>query len=941
MVQEKSSVSEDFIDYEECLRSLGTETGGLSNEEVLKRLHEFGLNSLTVEKGDNAIVMFLRQFKSPLVYILILAAVVSFWGGHAEDTVVISVILLINAIIGFVQEWRAEKTIESVKRLIEEKSIVVREGEEVAIPSSEIVPGDLLLLRSGERVPADSRVIFERNLHVDESLLTGESVPIKKDVVCLIEKPHYYEESNKVFAGSFVTEGRARVLVEKTGNDTVLGEINKELQDVKKEQTSVEVRIKRLSLFFIGLAFAFLIATLLLGFYRGIETYELILFSLSSLVSAIPEGLIAVITIVLSVGVYRLSRKNVIVRNLSAVETLGLVNVICSDKTGTLTMNQMMVRRIFTPSHFYEVSGIGFDVESGGVFLEGCGPEECLRSRESHERIEQESELRKRIGRNNIDSFPDLEMLLTYMSICNDAELFMECLDENDLIQKCTGKKGMWRIRGSPTEASLIVALEKTGLHKYVLNESWPRVSEIPFTSDRKYMATLHRPSTTIQKHHPALSTQDSNLLIVKGAPERIEAILKNPSGTEEIVSEFASQGLRVLACAAKHLPQDYLQISEDDLKELDFIGLCGINDPPRDGVSDYIRKCETAGIDVIMITGDNELTAKAIGKEVGIFRPEEGDTSLTGDEIDHMDDNELKNVLEQRANVLARTNPIHKLRVVKALQEAGKVVSMTGDGVNDSPALRQANVGIAMGITGTDIAKEAADIVLQNEQFESVVDGIDEGRHILNTFRRVVLFLTSTNFAESFVILSTLFLFTDPILLLPLQILWVNLVTDGMLDIAISLEPKEQGLLEQPPASLKERVLSKQTLSRALLYGIMMAVVVMLVYFTYLGQGSKLRTMLFVTLIIAQWFSAQNCRSPTKSAFSMGILKNRVLIVVYIIDIILVSLLFALPPLTVLFELSIIAPSEWLFVVILSSFVFFVEEIRKRIANRRSNPTN
>ncbi|MDH4212702.1 MAG: HAD-IC family P-type ATPase [Candidatus Thorarchaeota archaeon] len=928
-------MSEEFIDYTECLQSLGTNVEGLSSYDVQQRLQEYGPNRLSVEKGDNALIMFLKQFKSPLVYVLILAAVVSLIGGHAEDTLVITVILMINSIIGFTQEWRAEKTIESVKKLIEEKSIVIREGEEVEIPSSDIVPGDLLLLRAGEKIPADSRVVFERNFQVDESLLTGESVPVKKDVVCLIEKPHYYEESNKVFAGSFVTQGRARVLVEKTGNNTVLGEINKELQDVKKEPTSVEVRLKRLSLFFIGFAFTFLIATILLGLYRGIETYELILFSLSSLVSAIPEGLVAVITIVLSVGVYRLSRKNVIVRNLSAVETLGLVNVICSDKTGTLTMNQMMVRRIFTPHHFYEVSGVGFDVESGSVYLEGCGPDECLRSKEPQENIIQESNLREKIGRHNLASFPDLETLLTYMAMCNDSELYMECLDESDPIQKCTGKNRFWRIRGSPTEASLIVTLEKVGLHKYVLNESWPRISEIPFSSDRKYMATLHQPSELIQRANPTLLARDSNILIVKGAPERIETLLRVSSGSEEIVSEFASQGLRVLACAIKHLPKDHLQITEEDLNNLEFIGLCGINDPPREGVSDYIKKCDRAGIDVIMITGDNELTAKTIGSEVGIYQPEEGDTSLTGDEIDSMDNDELKRVLGEHASILARTSPIHKLRVVKALQESGKVVSMTGDGVNDSPALRQANVGIAMGITGTDIAKEAADIVLQDERFESVVDGIDEGRHILNTFRRVVLFLTSTNFAESFVIIATLLLFVDPILLLPLQILWVNLVTDGMMDIAVSLEPKEKGLLEQPPASLKQKVLSKQTLSRALFYGSMMAIIVMTIYFIYFGQGSKLRTMLFVTLIITQWFSAQNCRSPTKSAFTMGILKNRILIIVYMIDIILVSLLFLLPPLTALFELSLIAPGDWLLVISLSSLVFIVEEIRKKLATK------
>ena len=932
MSDKQSNESEDIIDYDECLISLGSNPEGLDEQEVLSRREKFGENRLSLVTGINPAIMFLKQFKSPLVYVLILAAIISLIGSHIEDTIVIAIILIINSIIGFVQEYRAEKTIESVKSLIEEKSIVIRSGDEREIPSSDIVPGDLLLLRAGEKVPADARVIFERNLHVDESLLTGESVPVKKDVICLIEKPHYYEESNKVFAGSFVTQGRARVVVEKIGDQTTLGEINKELQSVKKEETSIEVRLKRLSVFFIVLAFLFLALTLILGTYRQIETYYLILFALSSLVSAIPEGLIAVITIVLSVGVYRLSKKNVIVRNLNVVETLGLVNVICSDKTGTLTRNQMMVRRILTPYHYYEVSGVGFNPETGGIFLEGCGPVGCLRSDHLHEEIS--GIAKKPIKKEDLQSYPDLEQALSYFALCNDSDLYTECLSEQDPIRKCTDEERVWRIRGSPTEAALITTLEKAGLHKYVLDEAWPRISEIPFTSDRKFMATLHEPSQKILRDHPSLVNRDSNLLIVKGAPERIEAFLKKPSGTEVAVEEFTSQGLRVLACAIKHLPREHHQITEEDLHDMEFIGLSGINDPPREGVSDYIAKAERAGIRVIMITGDNENTAKAIGKEVGIFKPDRDDQSLTGDDIDALDDDELESALESGATILARTSPIHKLRIVKALQNRGKIVTMTGDGVNDSPALRQANVGIAMGITGTDIAKEAADIVLQDERFESVVDGIDEGRHILNTFRRVVLFLTSTNFAESFMIIAIMLLFTNPILLLPLQILWVNLVTDGMLDIAVSMEPKEEGLLDKPPASLKERVLSKQTLSRALLYGIMMSTTVLIVYLLNLGQDEqKIRTMIFVTLITTQWFSAQNCRSPTESVFSLGIFKNRILWIVYIVDIALVAVLFVVPPLTALFELGSVEPMEWILIFLITLPVFIIEEIRKRVA--------
>ena len=443
-------------------------------------------------------------------------------------------------------------------------------------------------------------------------------------------------------------------------------------------------------------------------------------------------------------------------------------------------------------------------------------------------------------------------------------------------------------------------------------------------------MATLHQPSELLG------AEGEGNLVIVKGAPEVIEQLLAEPSNTEEIVTEFASQGLRMLACAVRTVPSDKTQITNEDLRDLTFVGLCGINDPRREGVRDYIEKANGAGIDVIMITGDNAFTAKAIGQEVGIFVEERGDLTLTGDEIDAMDDQQLQDALTHGATVLSRTSPIHKLRVVKALQSFDKLVSMTGDGVNDSPALRQANVGIAMGVTGTDIAKEASDIVLQDERFEAVVDGIEEGRNILTSLRRVVLFLTSTNLAESFTILAVLLLFANPVLLLPIQILWVNLVTDGMLDIALSLEPKEKGLLDEGPGSLKDRILSWETLSRALFYGAIMASLVVIIYYQNLGlPEDKVRTMMFVTLIVVQWFSVQNCRSPTKSIREIGILRNRYILVVYLIDIILVGSLFVVPALAAVFRLVPLAWYEWIEVVLFGALVILLEEIRKLVAKR------
>lgn len=930
----KTSSPPDTPDYTECLRSLGIDPEGLTTEDVAKNLEKYGRNELTVQERESPVSMFLRQFKSPLVYVLLLAAAVSIIADHMTDAVVIAIILMINAVIGFTQEWKAEKTIESIKQLIKERSLVIREGEETEIPSAELVPGDLLLLRSGEKIPADGRVLFESNLHVDESLLTGESAPIKKNIFCDIENPHYYEQSNKVFAGSFVTEGRARILVEATGDNTALGEINRELSGVEKKETTIMVRLKRLSIFFLLAAMLFLALTIILGVYRNVPFVELFLFALSALVSAIPEGLIAIVTIVLSVGVYQLSRKNVIVRNLGVVETLGLVNVICSDKTGTLTKNQMMVRRIFTQNYEFEVTGSGFDVDAGGIYLAGCGPEGCPSSADTGL---QEGVSEQRIKGDAVDLYPDLGRFLTAMALCNDSDVYYECQSEDDATRRCVGDGGTWRIRGSPTEAALLVALEKAGFHKYVLDEAWPRISEISFTSDRKFMATLHKPSEPMSS---ARFERNQNLLIVKGAPEVVEEFLKDPSNTRNVVTEFASRGMRMLACAVKTVPSDQLEITTDDVRGLTFVGLCGINDPPRVGVKDYIEKANGAGIEVIMITGDNGLTAEAIGREIGIFVEERGDKTLTGDEIDEMNDEELQAALAEGATILSRTSPIHKLRVVRALQSQEKLVSMTGDGVNDSPALRQADVGIAMGVTGTDIAKEASDIVLQDERFEAVVDGIEEGRNILLSLRRVVLFLTATNLTESFTIIAILLLFANPVLLLPIQILWVNLVTDGMLDIALSLEPKAKGLLDQGPGSLKDRILSWETLSRALFYGVIMSALVLLVYYQNMGQSEeKIRTLMFMTLIVLQWFNVQNCRSPTESIFELGILRNRYIILVSFVNIVLVGMLFVIPVLCDIFTLVPLAWYDWVEVIFLGALVIVFEEVRKPVAKRLRKP--
>jgi Ca2+-transporting ATPase len=937
-LNKKPEESLEHASYERCLEVIGSNINGLSEAEAELRLKEHGPNKLAETKGKNPVLIFLSQFKSPLVYILIVAAIISIIAeGKLIEFYIIMGILLINAIIGFFQEWKAEKTIRSIYSLIEDKALVIREGDEMEIPVEDIVPGDIIILSTGQKVPADARILFERNLHADESLLTGESIPLKKDVMCLVDRPHYYEQVNMVLAGSFITEGRGRAIVTATGNTTFLGKIHEQLTEIKEHPSPMAIRTRRLSIFFLFFALLFFVINIFLGLYRGIPPNELTLLALASLVSSIPEGLIAILTIVLSIGIYRLAKQNVIVRNLGIVETLGITNIICSDKTGTLTKNMMMVRRIYAKGQLFKVSGAGYDITNGGIYFTGYGPKESLKSLgESNSKDDDSSLAQIPIKGAYLKNYPELKKLLNYLSLCNDADVYAEC--EEGIRCDSPLKHGIphdWKIKGSPTEAALIVALEKTGLRKYLLDEMWPRIFEIPFSSERKYMATLHEPGSILYENlKEDEKIENKNLIIIKGAPERLQNfVLEMPTEYMSMIDEFASQGLRVLACAVKYVPPSIRQITEKDLMELELIGLVGINDPPREGVSDYIQKCKQAGISVRMITGDNQMTANAIAKEIGLFDSENDDSSLTGDDLDRISDKELPMKIADKIKVFSRTDPIHKLRIVKAFQKNGSIVAMTGDGINDSPALKQANIGIAMGVTGTDIAKEAADVVLQDESFEAIVDGIDQGRHIFNNFRRVALYLFSTNLGEDLLLFLTLLIFIHPIFLLPIQILWINLVTDGFLDIALAMEPKEEGLLQKPPGSLKKRILSKSIIQLGLFYALIMTSGTLFVLFLFQNSPTtKIRTAIFIVLVIFQWFNAFNCRSQSKSVFTIGFFKNRILIIFLFVDIILVAILFFIPPLSLAFGIVSLKLTEWLLLVAIAASIWVLDEVRKKV---------
>ncbi|MEM2143565.1 MAG: cation-transporting P-type ATPase, partial [Candidatus Thorarchaeota archaeon] len=779
----------------------------------------------------------------------------------------------------------------------------------------------------GERVSADGVVAYERNLHVDESILTGESIPVRK-IACDADRLTDIDESSRVLAGSFVTEGRARVVVLQTGDRTMLGEINTRLKTIRKEESPFEKRMKRVSVVFTGLAAVFIVQILILSVYKDAALPKLLLLSVAVLVGTIPEGLPAVITVVLSVGIYRLAKRKVIVRNLAILESLGLVEVICTDKTGTLTENRMTVRSVYTPAGSFSVSSTpdgSLRWSQTPTMMSSLGASDDT----GPPAVEQHKVTAVDHGTEFVKRHPQLETLMTLMVLCNDAEIYHDLTGATPGRVTSPDDVRTMRSSGSPTEVAILTAADSLGITKEIADEAWPRVTEIPFSSDRKFMATLHRRTTgTEVSISSASDSTPSHLLVVKGAPEVVEGFLERPSGSEHIVRECATQGLRVLACAYKMVGTRE-SIESGDLTGMTFAGLCAMNDPPRRGVREYVETCRRAGINVVMITGDNEYTARSIGHEVGIYRPERGDRVVTGSELDKMDDTGLDEALNS-TTVFARTNPLHKLRIVSSLLRRGSITAMTGDGVNDSPALRQASVGIAMGVTGTDIAKEASDVVLHEEKFETVVEGIDEGRNVLSNLRKVIQFYLTTGIAQNVLIIASLILFSSS-LLSPLQILWVNLAATGLTDIGLGMEPKERGLLERPPPRLADQMISRDMVFLSLVHAVYMVAVSVSMYALYLPVDSaKAVTIGFLSFVILQWYHSLNCRSHVTSIVKLGVLRNRALIMSIIASFGLVLLLVVIPGLSAAFDVVPLDLTDWLLMGAAGLSIVAFDEIRK-----------
>jgi len=819
----ENSVNYHALDEENCLKVLKATKKGLSNAEAEHRQQVYGLNELKTEHTVSPIKIFLEQFSSPLIWILLFALVVSIFLQEVTDAIVIAVIVILNAVLGFMQEYRAEKAIEALKKMASPKAKVLRNGKEIKIESKYLVPGDIIILETGDKVPADARLIEIHTLQTQEAPLTGESQPVTKVADKLVEKTPLAERKNMVYAATIVSQGRARAVVAFTGMQTQVGKIATLIKEAHEKETPLQKKLKQLGKY---LTIAVVIVAVMIffaGIFSGHPIETMFLTAIALAVAAIPEGLPAVITISLALGVQQMIKKNALVRKLPSVETLGSVNVICTDKTGTLTHNEMTVTKIYANNVEYEVTGSGY--EPNGVFA-----------------------INKKLANPEL-----LYKLLKIGALCNDAQF--------------SGPKNKREILGDPTEAALIVSAEKAGLTKKELNKKEDRSDEIPFSSERKMMTTIHG-KVSYTKGAPDMLIEKCDRILINGKVQRL-----NRSKIKEILKQnedFAGQALRVLGFAYN----ENFRKREDAEKDMIFVGLQAMIDPPREEVKDSIKKCQDAGIRVIMITGDQIATAKAIAKELGITG-----RAVKGEELEKI--NLIKEIDE--IGIFARVNPEHKLNIVKALKEKGYVVAMTGDGVNDAPALKKADIGISMGISGTDVAKEASDMILTDDNFTSIVSAVEEGRGIFDNIRKFVNYLLSSNLGEItaifFAFILSPFLFPGAALVLPLtaiQILWVNLVTDGLPAVALSLDPHSKGIMQRKPRPAHESILSKSSWVDIVVFGTLIGVATLILFFLYHGSGAaKAQTIAFTALVVFEIVRIRMIRSDYK----LGMFSNKWLV--------------------------------------------------------------
>lgn len=893
MNDERTGYGESWhtLDRDKVEERLSTCARGLTEEERSRRLRKYGLNEIKEEEKTSPFIVFLNQFKSVLIGILIAAAIVSVFLGEIIDTIAIVLIVVLNAIIGFANEWQAEKAIDALKKMLGLSATVIIDGIQTEIDSKDIVPGDILVLEMGKKVPADAYIIHAATLQADESALTGESVPEEKSVCTLEEDAPLSQRKNMVFMGTTIVNGRGRAIVTSTGMNTEFGEIAGLTGSIKDEETPLSKRLdvlgKQISI--ISVIVAGLI--IVVGILQNRELHEMFMTAVSLAVAVIPEGLPAVVTLTLAIGIRHMYSKKCLIRHLSASETLGTVSIICTDKTGTLTKNEMTIKEIFIPNSFTEVGGAGYEPK-GDFTRDG----------------------------EKIDPTADggIRAFLRAGLFCNHS-----ILEEID---------GEWTILGSPTEGALVVAAHKAWIPEYTLDIQNIR-KEFSFNSSRKRMTTV-------------LDIGGENYAFSKGAPEIIlrlsssymedgrilpmdEASLKNFHETYE---QMAAKGLRVLALAERRLGDEIPGTAEECERDLVFLGLAGIIDPPRDEVKDALLTCDTAGIGVIMITGDSALTAKAVAGSIGM----KSDGVLRAADIDALDDDELADRL-RKTKILARVTAEHKLRIVGILSAAGHVVAMTGDGINDAPALKKADVGIAMGIKGTDVAKEASDIILVDDNFDSIVEGIHEGRREYDNIQKFTRYLLSSNIGEIVAIAGGLMM-SLPLVLLPIQILWINLVTDGVAALAIGAEPAEKDIMQQHPREIDRPVIDRKAMMMVSVIGAWIGLLTLFVFVrSFESDIDEARTMAFTGIIIFELINVLNFRSFRWNLNNIGILSNPYILIALIASVAIQVAVIYLPWFQVFLSTVPLPPADWLILAALGLPLLLAGEISKYIIRKRT----
>jgi len=881
---------------DEVIQALNTDRKGLTSRSAEERLRKYGYNELMERKRVTPLQIFLNQFKDIFVIMLIIAIILSILIGWYKstatihdgsvdeyaDAIAIGAIVVLNAVVGFIQEYRSEKAIEAMKKLVAPRARVLRDGKETIIPAREIVPGDVILLEAGDRVPADGRLIEVVELKTLEAALTGESTPINKRTEVVDEKTTVADRKNMVFMGTHTTYGRGKAVVTATGMNTEFGKIAGMVQAVEEEETPLKQKLehfaKKLGKLIVIVCAIVFILELIRGGAHPENIVDMFMIAVALAVSAVPEGLPAVVTTSLALGARELAKRGAIIRRLASAETLGATTVVCSDKTGTLTKGEMTVRKIYVNNRIIDVTGVGY--ESTGEFLHN----------------------KQIVDPNKND---DLNLILRAATLCTNSQY--------------DGKT----IIGDTTEGALIVAAAKAGINKESLEKEHPRIHEVPFTSERKRMTTVHKSPEGILcayvKGAPETILERCTHVIVEGGIKKLHQ--KKRKEILDINEKMASEALRILGIAFKELHIEATEkLDENELEnDLIFIGLMGMIDPPREEAKVAIKKCEEAGIKTVMITGDHKLTANATAKELGMLK---SDIVLTGVELDALSDEEFEKIVEN-VSVYARVSPEHKLRIVKALKKKGHIVAMTGDGVNDAPALKQADIGVAMGITGTDVTREAADIVLSDDNFATIVNAVEGGRTIYDNIRKFSFFLMRCNFDE-LMLIGTFALLGLELPLTAGMLLWINLITDGGPALALTMDPPEKDVMKRPPRDPNEGVLHGRLASIIATFTLQFLLTGGLFYWQYYmlpGPLTELklaqaRTMAFIRATLQELFVVWNCRSERHNAFKVGFSSNKFLLIAVVGSAILTMLV---PFLGLFGTVWLDDPLEWVIAIVAS----------------------